>query len=102
MLCQEFIIGHEPVSIIHYTRLGSSIKGPTQNHEATQCHVNWPVVYFESSYKIMDPVSAALPKNLRCNSGLLYQFKSVVEMGFSEINPFLNLKVPVSAVEHWP
>jgi len=94
--------GLEPVSIIYYTRLGSSIKQTTQNYEATQHHVNFCVIYFESSYKNMDPVSAALPKNPRCNSGLLYQFKSVVEMGFSESNLFQNLKVPVSAVEHWP
>ena len=65
-------LGLEPVSIVHYTRPGSSIKRPTPNYLATQRHVNWPVVYPESSYKIMDPVSAALPpkssKNLRCNS----------------------------------
>jgi len=92
-------LGLESVSIIHNTR---QYQAAQPNYKATQCHVNWPVVYFESSYKIMDPVSAALPKNLRCNSGLLYQFKSVVEMGFSESNLFQNLKVPVSAVEHGP
>ena len=43
-------LGLEPVSIIHYTRSGSSIP----NYLATQRHVNWPVVYPESSYKIMD------------------------------------------------
>ena len=32
---------------------------------SSECHVNWPVIYPESSYKIIDPVSAALPKNLR-------------------------------------
>ena len=58
-------LGLEPVSIVHYTRPGSSIKRPTPNYLATQCHVNWPVVYPKSSYKIMDPVSAALPQNLR-------------------------------------
>ena len=58
-------LGLEPVSIVHYTRPGSSIKRPTPNYLATQRHVNWPVVYPESSYKIMDPVSAALPQNLR-------------------------------------
>ena len=30
-LCVEFIIGWEPVSIVHYTRTGSSIKWPTLN-----------------------------------------------------------------------
>ena len=58
-------LGWEPVSIVHYTRPGSSIKRPTPNSLATQRHVNWPVVYPKSSYKIMDPVSAALPQNLR-------------------------------------
>ena len=58
-------LGLEPVSIVHYTRPGSSIKRPTPNYLATQRHVNWPVVYPKSSYKIMDPVSAALPQNLR-------------------------------------
>ena len=70
--CNESIIvretvsnlGLEDVSIVHYTWPGSSIKRPTPNQLATQCHVNWPVVYPESSYKIMDPVSAALPQIL--------------------------------------
>ena len=65
VFCKEFIIVREPVSIVHYTRPGSSIKWPTLNYLATQCHVNWPVVYPKSSYKIMDPVSVALPPNLR-------------------------------------
>ena len=30
-LCKEFIIGREPVSIVHYTRPGSNIKQPTPN-----------------------------------------------------------------------
>ena len=55
-------LGLEPVSIMHYTRPGSSIK---PKKLATQCHGNWPVIYPESSYKIIDPVSAALPQNLR-------------------------------------
>ena len=58
-------LGLEPVSIVHYTRPGSSIKQPTPNYLATQRHVNWPVVYPESSYKNIEPVSAALPQNLR-------------------------------------
>ena len=58
-------LGLEPLSIAHYTRPGSSIKRPTQNYLAAQRHVNWPVVYPVSSYKIMDPVSAALHQNLR-------------------------------------
>ena len=58
-------LGLEPASIVHYTWPGSSIKQPTPNYLTTQCHVNWPVVYPESSYKIMDPVSAALPQDLR-------------------------------------
>ena len=52
------IRGWEPVSLIHYTMPGSSIKQPTHNHEATICHVNWPVVFPESCYKIMDQVSS--------------------------------------------
>ena len=72
-LNKAFIIGWEPVSIVHYTRPGSSIKRPTPNYLATQRHVNWPVIYPKSSYKIMDPVSAALPKNLRCSSGLHHE-----------------------------
>ena len=75
-LFKEFIMGREPVyqssatlgldpvSIVHYTRPGSSIKRPSPNYFATQPHVNWPVVYPKSNYKIMDPVSAALPQNL--------------------------------------
>ena len=58
-LFKEFILGWEPVSIVHYTRSGSSIKQPT---------LPLPVMYPKSSYKIMDPGSAALPKNLRSNS----------------------------------
>ena len=58
-------LGLEPVSIVHYTWPGSSIKRPTPNQLATQCHVNWPVVYLQSSYKIMDPVSVACPQNLQ-------------------------------------
>merc|ERR1719245_112013 len=64
-LFMEFIKGREPVSSVHYTRPGTSIKQPTPNYLATQRHVNWPVIYPKSSYKIMDPVSAALPQNLR-------------------------------------
>ena len=64
-LFKEFIMGWEPVSIVHYTRPGSSIKRPTPNYLATQRHVNWHVIYPKSSYKIMDPVSAALNENLR-------------------------------------
>ena len=60
----QLIIDWEPVSNVHYTRYGSRIRQPTQNLLATKCHVNWPVVYPESSSKIMDPVSAALPQNL--------------------------------------
>ena len=56
-------LGLELVSIVHYTRPGSSIKRPTPNYLATQRPVNWPVVYTKSSYKIMDP--AALPKYFR-------------------------------------
>ena len=61
----EFIKGREPVSSVHYTQPGSTIKRPTPNYLATQCHVNKPVVYPKSSYKIMDPGPAALPQNLR-------------------------------------
>ena len=53
------------ISVVHYTRLGSSIKWPTSNKEDKLCHVNWPVVYPKCSFKIMDPVSVALPQNLR-------------------------------------
>ena len=35
-------LGRESVSIIQYTRPGSSIKQPTWNWEATLRHVNWP------------------------------------------------------------
>ena len=45
--------------------LRSRIKRPTPNQLATQRNVNWPVVYPESSNKIMDPVSVALPQNHR-------------------------------------
>ena len=65
VFCKEFIIVREPVSIVHYTRPGSSIKWPTLNYLATQCHVNWPVVQPKSSYKNMDPISAALPQILK-------------------------------------
>ena len=40
-LCKESPIGQEPVSIIRYTRPGSSIKWPTPNKFATQRNVNW-------------------------------------------------------------
>ena len=59
------ILGLEPVSIIHYTRPGSSIKQPTQNYLATQRHVNWPVIYPKSSCKIIDSILVALPQNHR-------------------------------------
>ena len=58
-------LGLEPVSIVYYTRTGSSIERPTPNKEATQRHVNYLVIHLESSYKIMDPVSAALPQYLQ-------------------------------------
>ena len=53
-------LGREPVSSIHYTRPGSSIKRPTQNSEATIRHVNWPVLTLTVAPKspspsIMDP-----------------------------------------------
>ena len=51
-----------------YTRPLSSIKRSTPNLLATKRPVNWPVIYPKCSYKIMDPGSAALPQNLRCNS----------------------------------
>ena len=60
-----YIIDCEPVSIVHYTRPGTCInrqlhkawiKRPTPNYLAAQCHVNWPALYPESSFKIMDPV----------------------------------------------
>ena len=61
-LCKDFlIVGWETVLIVHYTRPGSSIKQPTPNCFTTQRHVNWPVVYPKSSYKIMDPVSSSTP-----------------------------------------
>ena len=34
---------------------------PLKTKEATLLHVNWPVVYHESSYKIMDPVTSIPP-----------------------------------------
>ena len=36
-------LGLELVSIVNYTRSGSSIKRPTPNYLATQQHVNWSV-----------------------------------------------------------
>ena len=57
-------LGLEPVSIVHNTRPISSIKQPNPNLLVTQPHVNWPLVYPKSSYKIIDPVLAALPKIL--------------------------------------
>jgi len=73
-LCKEIIIGWESIVhytrpgtciIIHYTRPGSSIKRPTPNKLATQNHINWPVVYLKSSFKINDTVLAAFPQNLQ-------------------------------------
>ena len=58
-------MGLESVLTIHYNRIESSIKQPTLNKLASQRHVNWLDIYPKSSYKIMNPVSAALPKNLR-------------------------------------
>ena len=51
-----FIIGRETVSIVHYTRPGSSIKQPTQNLEATLCHVNWPVFTLKVAQKSPSPL----------------------------------------------
>ena len=50
------ILGLDPVS--------SGPPGATPNELATQCHVNWGVVYHGTCYKIMDPVSTSLPLNL--------------------------------------
>ena len=75
-------LGLEPVSIIHYTWPESSIKRPTPNSLAPQRHVNWPVIYLESSYKIMDLVSAALPQYLRCNSGMYMQLFDILTSQF--------------------
>ena len=44
---------------------GYSIKQPTQIKLAAQYHVNWSVIYPESSYKIMDPVLVALSQNIQ-------------------------------------
>ena len=54
ILCNGPIIGQEPVSIIHYTRSGSSIKLPTPNWEAALCHIKWSAVHPKSSYKTID------------------------------------------------
>ena len=54
------------VTVAHCTRPGSVSRSPPQtNYLAKLCHVNWPVVYPKCSFKIMDPVSVALPQNLR-------------------------------------
>ena len=37
---------------------------PQTNWLHNAMYVNWPVVYPESSYKIIDAVSLALPQNL--------------------------------------
>ena len=39
--------------MIYYTRIGSRIKQPTLNYEATLGQVNWGVMYPESSNKIV-------------------------------------------------
>ena len=70
---EAFILGRELVSTIHYTRPWFSIKQPNPNYFATQHHVNWPVINPKSSYKIMDPVLAALPQNLRKSLLQLWQ-----------------------------
>ena len=44
-LCKGFIEGHDPVSIVHYTRPGSSIKRPTLTLFAILHQVTWGVVY---------------------------------------------------------
>ena len=54
-LFKKFIMGREPVSINHYTRPGSSIKRPTPNWLATQCHVNWPKVATKSWIQYQRP-----------------------------------------------
>ena len=64
-MCKGYLIGREPVSLVHYIKPGSSNKWPTLNYLASQCHVNWGVVYLDSSYKNIEPVSAAFPQNLR-------------------------------------
>ena len=89
-LCKESTIGPEPVSIIHYTRPGSSIKLPNPNLLAIQRHLNWPIVYPKSSYRIMDPVQCQQPspkssKKLRCNSGSEY-CKTIVSFHRSYYN----------------
>ena len=45
-------VGLEPVSILNYPIIGSSIKQPSKNLEATLVSVNWGVFYPKSSYKI--------------------------------------------------
>ena len=76
-LCKDFITGHEPVStlglepvsIVHYTNLDPvSSSPPKTNYLHNECQVNWSVVFAVFSYKIMDPVSAALPQNLQRSS----------------------------------
>ena len=64
-------LGLEPVSIIHYTRPGSSIKRPTPNLLATQCHLNWPVVYPKVATKSLiqyQRPSLKIFEDLCCNS----------------------------------
>ena len=43
---------HYSRSAIYFTRVGSSIKWPTLNKEATLGPENWGVVYHGSSYEI--------------------------------------------------
>ena len=39
-----YTLGLEHLWIVHYTRLGSSIKQANPNKLNTQCHANWPVM----------------------------------------------------------
>ena len=71
-------LGLEPVSIIHFTRLGSSIKWPTPNKLATQRHVNWPVVYPESSNKIINPLYYQRPSPIIFEESSLQLWSRIV------------------------
>ena len=58
-LCKESIISRDPVSIVLYTRPGSSIKWSTPNYNWQTTPFKMGVVFPKISYKIIDPVSSS-------------------------------------------
>ena len=63
-----YTLGMEPLWIVHYTRLGSSIKQANPNKLNTQCHANWPVMTAKFSPNLLHCIPALKTNEYTCSS----------------------------------